>query len=539
VAGALALTKLVGRVEWVAGNAALIGDGSLSSGPSSVREVAAAVAETLSRSASLICDDKGHPVDDPTLVGAVQEAMRRLDDLIRAEIEIDVSMLIGVDADSDRGEEPATASETEDSGGGSIASTLDPSFQARALGIATEMVADAALESAGVQVAGDRRLGTGGEATSSLPWSRLTSHFSLGSVWFRNAVRGAAGLALAVAVVEVTNVQHGFWVVLGTLSVLRSSALGTGATALRAVAGTAVGFVVGSAIMVGVGDHTALLWVLLPLAILISGVAPSMISFAAGQAGFTLVVVILFNIIQPVGWKVGLTRIEDVAIGCLVSVVVGLLFWPRGAKAALGQALSRAFVTSSGYLSDAVERLTTSASHVDTGPGQRAAHGAYLLLDDAFRQFLAEGGAKLVSVETVATLFTGANRLRLAAYTLSTLPVSLPDADGPELETVAVAGAVLRDSYASSHRWYEEFAEVLAERRLSLDPPPSHDHTLHDVLRRAFDDARAQRRSDRLRTTLQMLWADELLESQRQVQVDLAASADLFIRQRSSGPLGR
>ncbi|HWE65059.1 MAG TPA: hypothetical protein VG298_00295, partial [Acidimicrobiales bacterium] len=192
VAGALALTKLVGRVEWVAGNAALIGDGSLSSGPSSVREVAAAVAETLSRSASLICDDKGHPVDDPTLVGAVQEAMRRLDDLIRAEIEIDVSMLIGVDADSDRGEEPATASETEDSGGGSIASTLDPSFQARALGIATEMVADAALESAGVQVAGDRRLGTGGEATSSLPWSRLTSHFSFGSVWFRNAVRGAA-----------------------------------------------------------------------------------------------------------------------------------------------------------------------------------------------------------------------------------------------------------------------------------------------------------------------------------------------------------
>jgi len=53
-----------------------------------------------------------------------------------------------------------------------------------------------------------------------------------------------------------------------------------------------------------------------------------MISFAAGQAGFTLVVVILFNIIEPTGWRVGLTRIEDVAIGCGVSIVVGLLFWP-------------------------------------------------------------------------------------------------------------------------------------------------------------------------------------------------------------------
>ena len=55
--------------------------------------------------------------------------------------------------------------------------------------------------------------------------------------------------------------------------------------------------------MIGVADHTVLLWVLLPIAVLISGMAPSLISFAAGQAGFTLVVVILFNIIQPVGGK--------------------------------------------------------------------------------------------------------------------------------------------------------------------------------------------------------------------------------------------
>jgi hypothetical protein len=438
----------------------------------------------------------------------------------------------------------AVAVEAEAEAGGddrgwsrSIASSLDPSFEARALGIATEMVADATLEAAGAQSVGDRRLGVVDEVTAPLVRSRLSSHLSFRSVWFRNAVRGAAGLALAVGVVEVTNVQHGFWVVLGTLSVLRSNALGTGATALRAVGGTAVGFVVGSAIMIGVADHTVLLWVLLPLALLISGVVPSMISFAAGQAGFTLVVIILFNIIQPEGWKVGLTRIEDVAIGCAVSVVVGLLFWPRGAKAALGRALSHAFVTSSGYLSDAVDRLTTTSRHVDTGPGQRASHSAYLLLDDAFRQFLTERGAKAVSVETVTNLFTGSNRLRLAAYTLSTLPTPLLASGRPELETVAVAGAVLRDSYASSHRWYEEFAELLAERRTDLDPLPVHDETLHEVLRSAFEDTRAQRREDLLRTTLQMLWADELLETQGQIQTDLAASADLFARPKHKGIL--
>jgi uncharacterized membrane protein YccC len=392
------------------------------------------------------------------------------------------------------------------------------------------MMADAALEAAGAQVVGDRRLGLGSESTERSLWARLVSHLSFRSVWFRNALRGGVGLALAVAVVEITDVEHGFWVVLGTLSVLRSNALGTGATALRAVGGTAVGFLVGSAIMVGVANHTVLLWVLLPLSVLVAGVVPSVISFAAGQAGFTLVVIILFNIIDPIGWRVGLTRIEDVAIGCGVSIVVGVLFWPRGATAALGRALSDSFAASSGYLSHAVDRLTTPSHEIDTEPSQRDSHRAYMRLDDAFRQYLAERGAKRVSVETVANLFTGSNRIRLAAFTMASLPPPMPSQ--PELQSVEVARAVLRDSYAMSHRWYEDFVEVLSEKRDALDPPPVHDKVLDSVLLQAFEDVRRHRRGDRLRTTLQMLWADELLEQQGQIQADLADSATLFVRPR-------
>ena len=96
-----------------------------------------------------------------------------------------------------------------------------------------------------------------------------------------------------------------------------------------------------------------------------------------------------------------------------------------------------------------------------------------------------------------------------------------------------MAEAVLRDSYATSQRWYQGFADVLAERR--EDPRPAAAaarQVLHGSLRRAFEDVRAQHRHDRVRTTLQMLWADELLETQRQMQADLLASADLFVRQR-------
>ena len=58
--------------------------------------------------------------------------------------------------------------------------------------------------------------------------------------------------------------------------------------------------------------------------------------------------------IQPVGWRVGLLRVEDIALGCAVSLVVGLLFWPRGAGAALGRALAEAYTDSAHYLAGAV-----------------------------------------------------------------------------------------------------------------------------------------------------------------------------------------
>jgi uncharacterized membrane protein YccC len=515
---AVALSKLVGRVEWVAGNSALLAQEHWSTEPPAALGVTEQVAETLHRASTLICDTSGHPVANPVLIEALQGATRRLDELINAEQHEDMTSL-------------AISDEVTAVGDQGLATALDPGFHARALGIATEMVADGALEAAGAEGVVDRRMGAVAADPHPL-FHRVVSYLSFRSVWFRNALRSAIGLALAVLVVELTDVQHGFWVVLGTLSVLRSNALGTGTNALRAVGGTALGVVVGSAIMVGVADHSVLLWVLLPLAVFVAGTAPAMIGFATGQAAFTLTVIILFNIIEPVGWKVGLTRIEDVAIGCGVSVVVGLLFWPRGATAALGHALSRAFVASSGYLADAVDRLTMTTQHVDTGPNQREAHRAYLLLDDAFRQFMAERGAKVVSVETIARLFTGSNRLRLAAYTLATLPVRPPDPGRPEVESVAVAEAVLRDSYASSHQWYQSFAELLTDQRPALEHLQPRGEILNHALRTAFDDVRSQRRDDRVQTTLQMLWADELLENQSQLQSDLLASADLFVHKR-------
>jgi hypothetical protein len=64
----------------------------------------------------------------------------------------------------------------------------------------------------------------------------VARHATFRSVWFLDSLRGALAVATAVAVADLADVQHGFWVVLGTLSVLRGNAAATGATAWRALA---------------------------------------------------------------------------------------------------------------------------------------------------------------------------------------------------------------------------------------------------------------------------------------------------------------
>ena len=135
-------------------------------------------------------------------------------------------------------------------------------------------------------------------------------------MWFQSSIRGAAGLAVAVLIARLSGQQEGFWIVLGALSVLRTNALTTTAATWRALIGTAVGFVIGGLLVAGIGTSTAVLWSLLPIAVFVAAFAPELISFAAGQAAFTVVVIILFNIIAPNGWRIGVLRVEDVALGC-------------------------------------------------------------------------------------------------------------------------------------------------------------------------------------------------------------------------------
>jgi uncharacterized membrane protein YccC len=238
------------------------------------------------------------------------------------------------------------------------------------------------------------------------------------AVVLRNSLRTGLGLALAVAVTHIFPVEHGFWVVLGAMSVLRSSALTTGTRVVRAVAGTAVGFVLGAVVIELLGLDPVVLWMLLPIVAFGSAYVPEVYSFVAGQAAFTMMVLINFNLIVPTGWKVGLIRVEDVVVGALVGIVVSVLLWPRGASSAVSKAVEEARAVGAKFLKEAVLRVTRGASEDATDRVIALSHQglqASRTVDDAVRQYLSENGGTTELRGPVVRAANRAVRVRAAA----------------------------------------------------------------------------------------------------------------------------
>jgi len=409
--------------------------------------------------------------------------------------------------------------------------SLDPAFRAEELSYAVSVIA----RNTGLTAAAERRswrerwLGRqpeGVPGTLSAARERITSYLEPHSVWLHNSLRGAAGLGLAVLAARLTGVQHSFWVVLGALSVLRSNALNTGQDAVRALLGTVAGFIVGAALLAGIGTNTEVLWFLLPLAVLLAGVAPTVISFAGGQAAFTLILVILFNIIQPTGWRVGLVRIEDVAIGVGVSLVVGVLFWPRGAAPALRRALAQAYADGAGYLASTVRfGMSRGAPGLPASPAladdaARAA-AASRRLDDAFRTYLAERGAKRIPLAGVAGLVTGVAGLRLE--TDAVLDLWRGD-DGQADGDLAAARQEILGTAERVTAWYDDLAATMITGG-ELPQPLAHDQAADGRLVQAVRHDLLGNDSEASTTAVRMIWTGDHLDVLRRLQAAIMSPA--------------
>jgi uncharacterized membrane protein YccC len=351
----------------------------------------------------------------------------------------------------------------------------------------------------------------------------LHTHASMRSVWFRNAVRGAVALAAAAFVGQVTDATNAYWIVLGTLSVLRSHALGTGTSIRDALLGTLAGLLLGGAIIWVIGDHKTLLWFLLPCVAFLVAYAPKAISFLAAQASFSLLLLTLLNIIHPIGWStIGATRVEDVAAGCGVSLLAGVLLWPRGAGAVVREALRADYDASVAYLAGAVELL----QHRGTLERGRALHRealeAHDILDTAFRQVLAERRAPTeLGLDAFGTLVAGAARVRRTAHAVTRAhEMWMEETAGDRCSTALEARAALDAETTAVAAWHRGLAGAFAG---AVVPPEIQGEDVdleRQVLSWARDPAAIDADGARV-----VAWAGQHLEVLRRNEPRLAEAA--------------
>jgi hypothetical protein len=526
------IVRLVDEVNWL--NSMVVQSGRRVAGAPVNRAACAvklAAAAVLERGADLLGVPGGTGDDLHAALADLTDALARMEQDATADLPVRQVPA----GPSPRAEEPTSE----------FITSFDPSFRAQELSFAVTLIA----RNIDLTAAAERRswrerlLGRqpeGLSGTLSAAQERAAAYAERHSVWLHNSVRAAIGLGLAVLVAQLTGVQPSFWVVLGTLSVLRSNALNTGQNAVRALFGTVAGFIIGAALLAVIGTNATVLWILLPPAILLAGVAPAAISFAAGQAAFTLTLVILFNIIQPAGWRIGLLRVEDVALGCAVSLAVGLLFWPRGAGAALRQALAEAYTDSASYLASAVNfgMLHSGGGKTAAAPPDddavRAAAAARRL-DDTFRGYLAERGAKPIPLAEVTRLVNGVAGLRLAADAVTEL---WQRDDGKAVGDRMPARYEILQTTALVTTWYDDLGDSLINQR-ELREPLAHDKLAgsrlveavrHDLL---GDEGKASA------TAVRMIWTGDHLDAVRRLQAVIIGPARHATEQRTLGPLAR
>ena len=242
-------------------------------------------------------------------------------------------------------------------------------------------------------------------STPSLWYMRIRGHLTPRSVFFQNAIRLALGLAAARLVAGLLDLSHGFWVLLATLTLMRTSVAATRAAVIPAFVGTVIGGLVMAVILGLAGANSRIYEIAFPFVLVLGLAAGPVAGPLVGQASFTLVVALLFAQIAPVTWRLAEVRVTDVVLGGLLGAVIGLLVWPRGATGEMRRAAKASLDAAANELESTVRWLT----HREAPPSDRqdsvsVAMHLMILADSTFAQYRSEFRSKPDNVDWLVVL---------------------------------------------------------------------------------------------------------------------------------------
>ncbi|WP_417642266.1 YccS family putative transporter [Enterobacter kobei] len=262
--------------------------------------------------------------------------------------------------------------------------------------------------------------------------ARLSRNLSPESALFRHAIRMSAVLCVGYAFIQLTGLEHGYWILLTSLFVCQPNYNATRHRLALRIIGTLVGVAVGLPVLYFVPSIEGQL-----ILIVITGVlffAFRHVQYAHATMFITLLVLLCFNLLGE-GFEVAIPRIIDTLIGCAIAWAAVSFIWPDWRFRNLPRVLERAIDANCRYLDAILEQyhqgrdnrmayriarrdahnrdaeLASVVSNMSTEPGAspelRDAAFRLLCLNHTFTSYISALGAhreKLTSAEILNLL---------------------------------------------------------------------------------------------------------------------------------------
>lgn len=183
--------------------------------------------------------------------------------------------------------------------------------------------------------------------------SRLSRNMSPESALFRHAVRMSVVLCVGYAFIQLTGLQHGYWILLTSLFVCQPNYNATRHRLALRIIGTLVGVALGLPILWLVPSLEGQL-----ILIVVTGVlffAFRNVQYAHATMFITLLVLLCFNLLGE-GFEVALPRVVDTLIGCAIAWLAVSFIWPDWKFRNLPRVLERAVDANCRYLDAILEQ---------------------------------------------------------------------------------------------------------------------------------------------------------------------------------------
>ncbi|QCR36514.1 YccS family putative transporter [Nissabacter sp. SGAir0207] len=167
------------------------------------------------------------------------------------------------------------------------------------------------------------------------------------SALFRHAIRMSVVLCVGYAFIQVTGMDHGYWILLTSLFVCQPNYNATRRRLALRIIGTLAGVLLGLPILYFVPSTEGQL-----VLVVISGVlffAFRTVQYAHATMFITLLVLLCFNLLGE-GFEVALPRVVDTLLGCAIAWAAVSFIWPDWRFRQLPQVIDRALNADCRYL---------------------------------------------------------------------------------------------------------------------------------------------------------------------------------------------